>query len=112
MKGSDYTRKTQELAGERKELSDVKNALVQEYQSITNNIAAELKQFEGTDWDQLKQDDPVAHAEQRTAFLELKQQQSSNQERQQKLASEQQEQYLAEMEQYVGTGRGSTTTHP
>ena len=100
---SDYTRKTQEIAGERKgmeELQQQYNSHVaqiqqerQQYMDALQNIIASsaegISQYADTDWDALKESDPIEYVTKRE---ELRQSQE-------KIQAMQREQYTAQQRQ-------------
>ena len=100
---SDYTRKTQEIAGERKgmeELQQQYNSQVaqiqqerQQYMDALQNIIASsaegISQYADTDWDSLRESDPIEYVTKRE---ELRQSQE-------KIQAMQREQYTAQQRQ-------------
>jgi len=100
---SDYTRKTQEIAGERKgmeELQQQYNSQVaqiqqerQQYmdalQNIISSSAEGISQYADTDWDSLRESDPIEYVTKRE---ELRQSQE-------KIQAMQREQYMAQQRQ-------------
>ena len=113
---SDYTRKTQEIAGDRKEME----ALQQQYNSQVAQIQQERQQYmdalqniitssaEGmskyadTDWDALRESDPIEYVTQRE---ELRQSQE-------KIQAMQREQYAAQQRQNEQTTISRRNLHP
>lgn len=105
LRQADYTRKTQELAGERQKLNEEFANRQQEREVLAQNltlaldvIQPELAELARTDWSALREQDAYAYRERRDAF-ELKQErynsivaQSQQLVQQQKQASEQQRQ--------------------
>jgi cytochrome oxidase Cu insertion factor (SCO1/SenC/PrrC family) len=81
---SDYTRKTQEIAGDRKEMEALQqryNSEVQQIQqerqqymeALTNVIAnhgAELEKFSNIDWNTLRENDPIEYVTTREQYRE------------------------------------------
>lgn len=77
----DYTRKTQALAEERKqiqekeaELTPLKQQLEQTLQQLEYAADAELQQFVGIDWKKLEQEDPYEYEEKARRFDALRRQ--------------------------------------
>lgn len=72
----DYTRKSQQNAQERKEFEEQKLAWEQEFQAekerwlakYADQTTRELQAYQTTDWDKLREEDPIAYAEQWTDF--------------------------------------------
>ena len=81
---SDYTRKTQEIAGDRKEMESLQlqyNSQIaqiqqerQQYMDALTNIIAgqgsELEKFATTDWDELRESDPIEYVTTRERYRE------------------------------------------
>lgn len=75
---SDYTQKTQAISAERKELETELSSVRQErhelsksLQQMNQNADAELKKYQETDWDTLKEEDPDEYREKRADYREL-----------------------------------------
>lgn len=79
LRQSDYTRKTQEIADQRKELEGalerVNSAGKEEMTALTRvaGIDAQLAQYDNIDWDQWRQTNPVAAQDARLHLIELRQ---------------------------------------
>jgi len=81
---SDYTRKTQEIAGDRKEMEALQqryNSEVQQIQqerqqymealtNIISNNSGELEKFANTDWNALRENDPIEYVTTREQYRE------------------------------------------
>ena len=81
---SDYTRKTQEIAGDRKEMEALQqryNSEVQQIQqerqqymealtNIISNNSGELEKFSNIDWNALREDDPIEYVTTREQYRE------------------------------------------
>jgi hypothetical protein len=81
---SDYTKKTQAVAEERKMIEEVKDTFMteynnlqterQQYQQALGQLGAQLNagimRYQGVDWAKLKEDDPVAYVTKRDEFRE------------------------------------------
>ena len=102
---SDYTRKTQELATERKELEEYQarmaeeieqnNTIREQYIQATGQFIAaangNLEQFSRIDWRTLKEDDPIEYVTKRDEFREAQARIQHAQRLQQQAAEEAQE---------------------
>ena len=81
---SDYTKKTQALAEDRKEIEQVREQFKSEYGSLQTErsqyqqalgqlgaqLNAGIMRYQGVDWEKLKADDPVAYVTKRDEFRE------------------------------------------
>ena len=97
---SDYTRKTQDVAKERKQMgelqaqhaSEIRQARAERQQyleslnQIIGNTASNLDKFANVDWESLKDSDPIGYVTRREEFREA----------QEKVQSMQREQYVAQ----------------
>ena len=95
---SDYTKKTQEIADERKGLEQYQTQFNEQYQLLTqerqqyqqalsqlgNHLSEGINRFSTVDWAKLKEEDPIAYVTKRDEFREEKEriQQVSNQQNQ------------------------------
>jgi len=75
----DYTQKTQTLSAEKKEFETEQQAVrnerqryAQTLQQMDTNADADLKRFQDTDWDRLKEEDPEEYRDKREDFRELR----------------------------------------
>ena len=77
LRQGDYTRKTQELAAERKELEAVRERVQQSGEAEVSAkatiiaIEAAMQQYQGVDWDALEVNDPVAAQRHFRQFMQL-----------------------------------------
>jgi hypothetical protein len=77
LRQADYTRKTQEIAAERKELASLRERVQQAGEAEVNArarsvaIDAAVKQYEGVNWDQLQAQDPGAAFQHWRKYQEL-----------------------------------------
>ncbi len=97
---SDYTRKTQDIAKERKQMEELQTQYVSEMHQaraerqqylqsmneIIGNTASNLDKFSNIDWESLKDSDPIGYVTKREEFREA----------QEKVQSMQREQYIAQ----------------
>jgi len=81
---SDYTKKTQALAVDRKEIEQVKEQFKSEYERLSTErqqyqqalgqlgtqLNAGIMRYQGIDWAKLKEDDPIAYVTKRDEFRE------------------------------------------
>lgn len=103
-KGVDYTKKTEEVAASRREVEAEKAALIQrakdneqyilDYAKVVS-LDAEVKQYDGVDWDKLTDEDPVEAQKHYRRYQEKKQERNQlaaqvNYKRQQQLTEQQQ----------------------
>jgi len=100
---SDYTRKTQEVANDRKEMEALQhqyNSQVQQIQqerqqyaeALTNIIAnnsGELEKFSNIDWDTLRENDPIEYVTTREQFREAQERIQGLQKEQERVAQTQ-----------------------
>ena len=112
---SDYTRKTQELATERKQLEEATNQYMEEIQQnsavreqyiqATGQFIAQahsnLEQYTKIDWKALKEDDPIEYVTKRDEFREYQGRIQHAQRLQQQAAAEAQEEQGMMLEQHV-----------
>ena len=117
---SDYTRKTQEIAGERKGME----ALQQQYNShvaqiqqerqqyveaLTNMISSqgsELEQYSNIDWDALRESDPIEYVTAKEQYREAQERVQGMQYQQQQAAQAQQAEMTKAHHQVVQAERG------
>jgi len=106
---SDYTKKTQELAEERRNIESAQaqyyselSALQQERQQyaealtqVIQSSMAGLEQYNNIDWETLKTDDPIEYITKRDEYREIQERVRQNQYQ----AQQAQQQYEAEMQQ-------------
>jgi hypothetical protein len=83
LRTADYTRKTQEVAEQRKAIEAQKAEVDKAYQTsqeviearaIIHNVDSQLKQYEGVNWQQLENEDPMAAMSHWRQFQQLKEQ--------------------------------------
>lgn len=83
LRTADYTRKTQEVAEQRKAIEAQKAEVDRAYQTsqdviearaIIHNVDSQLKQYEGVNWQQLENEDPMAAMSHWRQFQQLKEQ--------------------------------------
>ena len=81
---SDYTKKTQGLSEERREIEDVRGQVSQELQYLNqqrqqyqqalgqlgNQLFSNMSRFQNTDWEKMKADDPIEYVTKRDEFRE------------------------------------------
>tara|TARA_Y100000401_G_scaffold116446_1_gene122227 strand:+ start:316 stop:1341 length:1026 start_codon:yes stop_codon:yes gene_type:complete len=94
---ADYTRKSQVLAEQRKQMEEELNATQQERQryssqleQFTKDADSKLDEFKSVDWTKLKEDDPMEYALKRDQYRELQESKRMVEEEQQNLADKQQ----------------------
>lgn len=61
LRQADYTRKTQEIAEKRREVEQQRDQYAGALAFFSQQANASLQQFQGVDWDQLKQGDPAQY---------------------------------------------------
>ena len=112
---SDYTKKTQELAAERKQIEEAisehreqieaTNAIREQYVQATGQFIAaahgDLEQFARLDWRALKEEDPIEYVTKRDEYREAQARIQHAQRLQQQAAVESDEQRAALMQQHV-----------
>ena len=117
---SDYTRKTQEIAGERKgmeELQQQYNSQVAQIQqerqqyveALTNMISSqgsELEQYSNIDWDALRESDPIEYVTAKEQYREAQERVQGMQYQQQQAAQAQQAEMTKAHHQVVQAERG------
>jgi hypothetical protein len=83
LRTADYTRKTQEVAEQRKAIEAQKAEVDRAYQTsqdviearaIIHNVDSQLKQYEGVNWQQLENEDPMAAMSHWRNYQQLKEQ--------------------------------------
>lgn len=83
LRTADYTRKTQEVAEQRKAIEAQKAEVDRAYQTsqeviearaIIHNVDSQLKQYEGVNWQQLENEDPMAAMSHWRQYQQLQQQ--------------------------------------
>ena len=106
---SDYTRKTQDVAKERKQMEELQTQYVSEMQQaraerqqyleslnqIIANSASNLDKFTNIDWESIKENDPIEYVTKREEFREA----------QEKVQAMQREQYTAQQKQLQDEGQ-------
>ena len=117
---SDYTRKTQEIAGDRKEMEALQqryNSEVQQIQqerqqymdALTNIIAnqgGELEKFANVDWDTLRENDPIEYVTTREQYREAQEKVQGLQHEQARAAQVQQAQNNQAQHQMLKVEKG------
>jgi len=117
---SDYTRKTQEIAGDRKEMEALQhqyNSEVQQIQqerqqymdALTNIIAnqgGELEKFANVDWDTLRENDPIEYVTTREQYREAQEKVQGLQNEQARAAQVQQAQNNQAQQQMLKVEKG------
>jgi cytochrome oxidase Cu insertion factor (SCO1/SenC/PrrC family) len=117
---SDYTRKTQEIAGDRKEMEVLQhqyNSEVQKIQqerqqymdTLTNIIAnqgGELDKFANVDWDTLRENDPIEYVTTREQYREAQEKVQGLQHEQARVAQVQQAQNNQAQHQMLEVEKG------
>ena len=117
---SDYTRKTQEIAGDRKEMEVLQqqyNSEVQKIQqerqqymdTLTNIIAnqgGELDKFANVDWDTLRENDPIEYVTTREQYREAQEKVQGLQHEQARVAQVQQAQNNQAQHQMLKVEKG------
>ena len=117
---SDYTRKTQEIAGDRKEMEVLQhqyNSEVQKIQqerqqymdTLTNIIAnqgGELEKFANVDWDTLRENDPIEYVTTREQYREAQEKVQGLQHEQARVAQVQQAQNNQAQHQMLKVEKG------
>lgn len=102
---ADYTRKTTELANERKALeAEIKNAarVREEYANRLEPLAKALKELAPEpDWERLKTEDPIGFATQFAEYQIRQQQLQAIEQEQQRVRSESESQRQQEMQQFL-----------
>jgi len=112
---SDYTKKTQELAAERKQIEEAisehreqieaTNAIREQYVQATGQFIAaahgDLEQFARLDWRALKEEDPIEYVTKRDEYREAQARIQHAQRLQQQAAVESDEQRAVLMQQHV-----------
>jgi len=101
---SDYTRKTQELASERKELEE-NNTIREQYIQATGQFIAashsNLEQYAKIDWRELKEEDPIAYVTKRDEYREAQARIKHAQQLQRQAAEEAQQEQANLLQQHV-----------
>lgn len=113
---SDYTRKMQELADSRNEMSQRAQAIEQSRQQYAQMLKAMEERYEALippepNWEQLAKDDPAQYTRQRAAWDRLQKQLQSVQEERGKVQAEQNAQHQARMQQYLQGQRDALLKH-
>jgi len=77
-RGADYTRKTQSLAQERRQLEQVaqqvsqeRNQYAQAINQLQSQMQNEYQQFQNVNWDQLREEDPIAYIAKKDEMRDL-----------------------------------------
>jgi hypothetical protein len=110
---SDYTRKTQQLSDNRREFESMQQHMAQEYQQIQaerqyyadtlqNVIDASvvgLEKYSSIDWDNLRENDPVAFVTKKEEFREAQEKLNETQFQQQEAVERQQFEYQNQLKQ-------------
>ena len=101
---ADYTRKSQVLAEQRKQMDDELSATQQERQRYSHALEQlgdstdfEINQFKDVDWNKLKADDPMAYIQQKDALRDLQDSKNKINAEKQKLQEQQEKEYKANM---------------
>jgi hypothetical protein len=104
---SDYTRKTQEIAEERKKMEEAASVMLQQQQDIqqvreqyinqigqfVNQGMAGLRKYAGVDWARLKEEDPIEYVTKRDEFREEQEKIRFAQAQQQQAIAQQNQQF-------------------
>ena len=103
---SDYTKKTQALANERKQVEADKEALLRQrdhYKQTVDRLVSErqAQSTEEPDWDQLYESDPLQWMKQKEEFRSNKEKTLELQQEQFRLQQEQQQEQQAQMQQFI-----------
>ena len=103
---SDYTKKTQALANERKQVETEKEALLRQrdhYKQTIDRLVSErqAQSPEEPDWDQLYESDPLQWMKQKEEFRSNKEKSLELQQEQFRLHQEQQQEQQAQMQQFL-----------
>jgi hypothetical protein len=107
---SDYTRKTQQLAEQRKQFHQHAEAVVQERQQYAQLLGAleqHLNQLQGAepDWATLVRTDPIEYQAQRAMWDQRQQQLRAAQQEQQRVMEQNQREYRARVQTHMQTQR-------
>ena len=101
---ADYTRKSQVLAEQRKQMDDELSATQQERQRYSHALEQlgdstdfEINQFKDVDWNKLKADDPMAYIQQKDALRDLQDSKNKINAEKQKVQEQQEKEYKANM---------------
>jgi len=101
---ADYTRKSQVLAEQRKQMDDELSATQQERQRYSHALEQlgdstdfEINQFKDVDWNKLKADDPMAYIQQKDALRDLQESKNKINAEKQKVQEQQEKEYKANM---------------
>lgn len=102
----DYTKKTQQLAEDRKaaealktELTESKQQLAQVLQSLAMAADKDLAEFAGIDWKKLEQEDPYEYEEKARRYDALRRQHEQASEHQKALQAEYEKEFQEQVEQ-------------
>ena len=103
---SDYTKKTQALANDRKQVEADKEALLRQrdhYKQTVDRLVSErqAQSPEEPDWDQLYETDPLQWMKQKEEFRSNKEKSLELQQEQFRLHQEQQQEQQAQMQQFI-----------
>lgn len=108
---ADYTRKTQELASQKKVLEQQQAELGQQnslYSELIPKLQTQLKtglgDYEKVDWEQLYADDPIGYVRQRDKWNEQKEQLAAAESEQQRLKQESAQKYNEQVQNYMAYG--------
>ena len=101
---ADYTRKSQVLAEQRKQMDDELSATQQERQRYSHALEQlgdstdfEINQFKDVDWNKLKADDPMAYIQQKDALRDLQDSKNKINAEKQKIQEQQENEYKTNM---------------
>ena len=107
---SDYTRKSQSLAEQRKAYEANLSAVQQErqqYSQVLENASQfqnmELQKFNTVDWKELKESDPMEYMEKRMEFQDAKDKLQQVNVEQQRVQQQQQQEYAEHLQKHVET---------
>lgn len=103
---ADYTRKSQVLAEQRRKADEELAATQQERQrylsqleQFNNQADTKLKEFANTDWNKLKEDDPMEYMAKRDTYRELQENRRLLKEEQEQIVQKQQQEQLRQFEE-------------
>ena len=106
----DYTRKTQELAEQRKQAEAEVQAARAERERYAQNLAQlqqlqQMQQEKEPDWDKLYQSDPIEWVRQRELWRDKRERQQHMMQEQQRLQAQQQQEQAQQIQQIVAENR-------
>lgn len=112
---SDYTKKTQAVAEERKayeakqsELAELSNSFIQQATLANELLNRDLKKYEALDWENLKVNDPVGYVQKQIEVQEIRTEQAKLRAEAQKVYEHNQKVIQQEQAQYLEAQRKET----